>query len=229
MIFNAKTYEITMSQYDFGIPIIFEAGAEQGFSINDEIVFLFDTPKLANKTYQVDKEDYSLPFYFTKAEANIIFDRSVKGFRHIKYSVKRYAKGQYLETIIDSTLHIENTLELELDVDPDDFYGEPKGNIDIMENGIHKVKPYATVTVKVPLPSGSAPDITANGEYNIADYETVNVNVEKDIPVDDDSLTPIEFGYDSGGFYISDTSGTGNKYAWGRDDTGIYVEEATDE
>lgn len=47
------------------------------------------------------------------------------------------------------------------------------------------------------------------------------------IPVASDSLKPIEFGCDNGGFYFSDTAGTGNSFGFGRDSTGIYAEATT--
>ena len=47
------------------------------------------------------------------------------------------------------------------------------------------------------------------------------------IPIDDESLTPLEFGCDAGGFFFSDTTGSGTGFALGRDNTGIYAEATT--
>jgi hypothetical protein len=58
----------------------------------------------------------------------------------------------------------------------------PSDNLDIIENGTHDIKAYATATVNVPIPSGYVKpsgtlDITENGEYVVAEYEKVNVNI----------------------------------------------------
>ena len=45
------------------------------------------------------------------------------------------------------------------------------------------------------------------------------------IPVDSDSQTPIIFGKDSGGFFISDTTSDKTDLAFGKDSNGIYVNE----
>lgn len=46
---------------------------------------------------------------------------------------------------------------------------------------------------------------------------------KKEIPVDPNSLKPLEFGIDADGFFFSDTAGTGNAVALGRDSDGIYA------
>lgn len=83
---------------------------------------------------------------------------------------------------------------------------------------------------------GSSPtlitkNISANGTYSAEDdnadgYSQVVVAVSG-IPIDDESLTPLEFGCDAGGFYFSDTTGSGTGFALGRDNTGIYAEAIT--
>lgn len=54
---------------------------------------------------------------------------------------------------------------------------------------------------------------------NIEDIENFT------IPVDPDSQTPIVFGKDSGGFFISDTTSDKTDLAFGKDSNGIYVNE----
>ena len=57
---------------------------------------------------------------------------------------------------------------------------EPEGTINITENGETDVKEYATANVQVPQPSGSI-DITANGTVDVTDYASANVDVSDDI------------------------------------------------
>lgn len=45
------------------------------------------------------------------------------------------------------------------------------------------------------------------------------------VPVDEDSLTPIEFGCDANGFYFSSAAGEGSTFSFGRDSTGIYAKQ----
>ena len=104
------------------------------------------------------------------------------------------------------------------------YIGEPTGTIEITENGEFNVKPFAVADVQVPQPSGSI-TITENGEHDVADYEIANVDVPPAIPVDEDSLTPIEFGCDVNGFYFASATGEGNTFSFGRDSTGVYAKQ----
>lgn len=46
---------------------------------------------------------------------------------------------------------------------------------------------------------------------------------KKEIPIDPNSLKPLEFGVDVDGFFFSDTTGEGNTVELGRDYDGIYA------
>ena len=47
------------------------------------------------------------------------------------------------------------------------------------------------------------------------------------LPIDPDSLTPIVFGIDEDGFYMSDNQADETPYLIGRDSNGLYVKEVT--
>lgn len=99
MTFNQNTYQITISQYDWGVPVVFEAGTLQGFQISDEIVFCFDIDSLNDKPYVVDNEKYSFEFKFEEEEANALYDHDIRGYTKIRYSIKRKRNGVFLESL----------------------------------------------------------------------------------------------------------------------------------
>lgn len=111
MNINEATYEITTSQYDYGVPIVFDAGKDEGFQINDKIAFVFDTDAISDKTYTVNAEDFSFNLEFSKAEADALFSTDVKNDRQIRYSAKRYKDDQFLETLVDSVLIVKGTVK----------------------------------------------------------------------------------------------------------------------
>lgn len=111
MQINEKTYEITTSQYDYGVPIVFEAGKEQGFSIGDKIVFVFNTDKIEDKEFNVNTDDYTFNLSLTKEEADNLYKHKIGSFITIRYSVKRYSEGEFLETLVDSKLIIQGTVK----------------------------------------------------------------------------------------------------------------------
>jgi hypothetical protein len=111
MQINEKTYEITTSQYDYGVPIVFEAGKEQGFSIGDKIVFVFNTDKIEDKEFNVNTDDYTFNLFLTKEEADNLYKQKIGSFITIRYSVKRYSEGEFLETLVDSKLIIQGTVK----------------------------------------------------------------------------------------------------------------------
>lgn len=111
MQINEKTYEITTSQYDYGVPIVFEAGKEQGFFIGDKIVFVFNTDKIEDKEFNVNTDDYTFNLSLTKEEADNLYKQKIGSFITIRYSVKRYSEGEFLETLVDSKLIIQGTVK----------------------------------------------------------------------------------------------------------------------
>lgn len=110
MTINENTYEITTSHWDYGVPIIFEAGAEQGFSIGDKIVFVFDNQYINDKIFEVNNNDYTFELTLKKEEADNLYMNKLTSSTIIKYSAKRYRENQFLETLVDSTLKIEGTV-----------------------------------------------------------------------------------------------------------------------
>lgn len=113
MYINERTFEITTSQYDYGVPVIFEAGTQQGFQINDTVIFTFDTDKIEDKIFTVDSEDYTFGMSLTKEEADSLQLSKLSSSTLIKYSIKRYREEQFLETLVDSVLKIKATVKWE--------------------------------------------------------------------------------------------------------------------
>lgn len=111
MKINEFTYEITTSHYDYGVPVVFEAGTEQGFSIGNEIVFVFDNDAIEDRIFTVDGEKFTFNLALTKEEADSIQANMIRPYTTIKYSAKRYQSGQFLETLVDSTLIVRDTLK----------------------------------------------------------------------------------------------------------------------
>lgn len=58
---------------------------------------------------------------------------------------------------------------------------EPYGTLEIVENGEHNVAEYKTVNVDINTGGSGTLNITENGEYDVSSYANVNVNVESDI------------------------------------------------
>lgn len=95
------------------------------------------------------------------------------------------------------------------------------------ENSANLAQTVASIPEAV-QPTLITKQITANGTYAAANdnadgYSEVTVNVKSGIPIDEDSLTPLVFGIDSGGFYFSDTPADETPVFFGRDSGGIYV------
>ena len=109
------------------------------------------------------------------------------------------------------------------------YTGEPTGEIELTEN--HKtyyVKPYAEAVTNIPDPVLIEKTITANGEYsaqsdNADGYSEVTVNVWQMAEIDLQSLTPVAFGADDGGLYMTTEENEKNTFFLGRDNTGLYV------
>ena len=111
MLYNEQTQELVSYQYDYGVPVIFDAGEDEGFSVGEKVIFVFDTDKIENKEFTVNAAEYSFPLKLEKAEADALFTKEI-GERPIHYSAKRYnASNQFLETLIDSDFIIKGTLK----------------------------------------------------------------------------------------------------------------------
>lgn len=103
MRINEDTYEITVSQGDYGIPIVFEADEESGFQIEDEIRMAFDTNALDESQFifPVTEIPFRFNFVFTKEQAENLWKKEIskEGFINIPYSIKRYRNNQFLESL----------------------------------------------------------------------------------------------------------------------------------
>lgn len=99
MRFNKSSYEMTATQYDWGIPITFEVSSDQGFHIGDKIIFVFNTDHIATRVFTVDKELFSFDFALSKPEADSLFDCQIEKPRSINYSIKRLRDEDFLESL----------------------------------------------------------------------------------------------------------------------------------
>lgn len=117
MRLNESTYEIITNQYDYGVPVIFEV--DEGISIGDTLVLVFDTDVIPDKVVPIPSEGHSFPFALTKEQAEALFDHPIHGDRHIAYSIKRYRGEEFLESLenkYDETvfnLTVKSTLKYE--------------------------------------------------------------------------------------------------------------------
>lgn len=121
MQINENTFDIYAYQYDWGVPVNFEAGKDQGFSIGDQIIFTFGVDTIADKIFYVSVDDFTFALAFTKEEADSVSLERFAGFKKIPYSAKRYRGGQFLETIVNANLIIGKTVKCD---------GEPNGTVD---------------------------------------------------------------------------------------------------
>ena len=106
MQFNETTNTITTYRYDYGIPITFDAGVEQGFSVCDQIVIVFDDDRIEDREKTVSVEDFSFELKLTEEEAQAVSDRRV-----IPYSIKRMRDGKFLETLLNGNIEFRSTLK----------------------------------------------------------------------------------------------------------------------
>lgn len=104
---NLRTF-----QGDYGTPVIFKAGAEQGFTQNEYVIFTFETPAIADKEFKVNAEDFTLSLKLDESEADALYDGTVQGYARFAYSAKRYSQsGVFLETVLNGYLYVDQTVE----------------------------------------------------------------------------------------------------------------------
>lgn len=113
MIYNNYNNSLTTYKHDYGVPVIFLAGDDQGFAVGEKIVFEFiineKTSEKLIKEFVVDTADFSFNLKLTKEEAEQL---AAAGKRVFNYTVKRYSStGQYLQTLFNSTLTINSTIK----------------------------------------------------------------------------------------------------------------------
>lgn len=111
MIFNQISEtrgDLLVRKWDYGVPVIFLAGKEEGFSIDEKIVFTFKNDIIPDKDFIVNKNDYSFELSLSKEEADTLANANRSMFA---YSIKHYSKdGVFLDTLIDGWLKIQDTL-----------------------------------------------------------------------------------------------------------------------
>lgn len=114
MQIDEYNFDITTYQYDYGIPIVFEARLEDGFSMGDELIVAFNDERIEDREGNIiDSDDYSFDFALTKTEADSVFDYGVKNQMSIPYTVKRYQNGQFLETLVNANIIFRGTVKWE--------------------------------------------------------------------------------------------------------------------
>ena len=111
MKIDESTFNIETYQHDWGIPIMFEAKTDDGFSIDDMVVFAFGDTRIADREYIVNTEDFAFSFALTKEEADNIFLKEIYNPIQIPYSIKRYHDGEYLETLVNATISFKGTVK----------------------------------------------------------------------------------------------------------------------
>lgn len=114
MQIDEYNFDITTYQYDYGIPIVFEARLEDGFSMGDELIVAFNDKRIKDREGNIiDSDNYSFDFALTKSEADSVFDYGVKNQMPIPYTVKRYRNGQFLETLVNANIIFRGTVKWE--------------------------------------------------------------------------------------------------------------------
>ena len=117
MIFNQtgpKAGDLIIFKWDYGVPVNFAAGTEEGFEVGDKIIFRFVSDIIEPKVFTVNQGDYKLSLYFTKAEAETLAKTRKVAFQ---YTIKHYGivenKHTYLNTLINGEVQIKGTLKWE--------------------------------------------------------------------------------------------------------------------
>lgn len=104
---NLKTF-----QGDYGTPVIFKAGADQGFQQGEVVIFTFENDAISDKEYAVIAEDFTLSLALTKPEADALYSGDISGYFRIPFSAKRYSEsGVFLETVLNGFLFVYETVE----------------------------------------------------------------------------------------------------------------------
>lgn len=121
MVYNQCDNSLSTYKHDYGIPVMFKAGDEQGWAVNEKVVFEFvvneKTDEKLIKGYVVDSANFQFGFKLTKAEAERLAATNKRVF---SYTVKRLSPtGKYLQTLFNSTLTINSTIKYDEDGEQD--------------------------------------------------------------------------------------------------------------
>ena len=107
-----KSFNLSVYQYDYGVPVVFTAKRDKGFLINDEIIFVFAANEIGERKYTVANDEYAFEFSLTKQEAENLYANhvGVSGDYAIPYSIKHYRNGVFVDTIKNATLYVRVTV-----------------------------------------------------------------------------------------------------------------------
>lgn len=111
MKINESNFDITVCQYDWGVPIIFNLVPDTGLSIIGETAVLTFGGVIDDRVESIDSDNFDFPFSLTEEEADSLFTSGVVNPHKIPYSLKRYKNGQYLDTLFDANLIITRTVK----------------------------------------------------------------------------------------------------------------------
>lgn len=104
---NLKTF-----QGDYGTPVVFKAGKNQGFYEGEIIVFKFGNKAIKKKIFTVDADDFTFSLSLTKAEADGLYSDDISGYYKIPFSAKRFSeRGEFLQTVLNGFLFVYETVE----------------------------------------------------------------------------------------------------------------------
>lgn len=104
LVQNKDRYDLVSYKNDYGIPVIFSAYVEDGFSVGDKIEFVTEGNIIPRKEWEVVGEAFEFELKFTEEEAEKL---SVSRY---DYSFKQYRENQVLDTIMDGQIVIKRTV-----------------------------------------------------------------------------------------------------------------------
>lgn len=105
MKINEETFDLEVSQWDYGVPVVFELDKD-GFLVGDKIVFVFDigTEKI-EIPFDVNENKDPIELVLTKIQSEKIINKPT-----IPYSIKHYRNNKFLDTLVDAKLKVRKTI-----------------------------------------------------------------------------------------------------------------------
>lgn len=112
MYFEGNTYRLVTTQYDYGVPVTFKAGVEQGFLRDDIIIFAFQNEIIPNKEFTVDSDDYEIELSLSEDEAKKLVNYAIgpEGCEKVYYSAGRRRAGESDETLFTSYITVKGSV-----------------------------------------------------------------------------------------------------------------------